>query len=88
MKAEKILKDLNEIAEFYDAIKLHPKFESLTQELKSEITLAEQKKAGKADRFKAALRNSKKINKEWLYSRPGIAGAFILENGKRSLKQN
>lgn len=83
INAEKLLKELNGFADVYHGLGAEPKFQSLVQSLKEEIALAEQKKAGKADRFKAALRFSKATNKQWKGIRPGIAGAYIGESGKQ-----
>lgn len=83
INAEKLLKELNGFADTYYGLGAEPKFQSLVQSLKEEIALSEQKKAGKADRFKAALRFSKSANKKLKYSRPGIAGAYIGESGKQ-----
>lgn len=83
MDAAKLLKELNGFADVYYGLGAEPKFQSLVQSLKEEIALAEQKKAGKADRFKAALRFSKAANKKWKYGRPAIAGAYIGESGKQ-----
>lgn len=84
MDAAKLLKELNGFkAEVYGNHEAHPKLEAVLQSLKEEVALAEQKKAGKADRFKGALRFSKATNKRWKGIRPGIAGAFIGESGKQ-----
>lgn len=83
INAEKLLKDLNGFADVYYGLGAEPKFQSLVQSLKEEIALAEQKKSGKADRFKAALRFSKATNKQWSYKKPSIAGAYIGESGKQ-----
>ena len=82
MDAAKLLTELNGFADMYYGLGAEPKFQSLVQSLKEEIALAEQKKAGKADRFKGALRFSKAANKQWKGARPGIAGAYML-NGKQ-----
>lgn len=79
MDAAKLLTELNGFADVYYGLGAEPKFQSLVQSLKEEIALAEQKKAGKADRFKAALRFSKAANKQWKYARPGIAGAYMMD---------
>lgn len=84
MKAENILASLNRIAELYaPGVISTPEYEKLAQGLREEIALAEQKRAGKADRFKAALRFSKKCRKEQGESRPALAGAYIGENGRQ-----
>ena len=83
ISAEKLLKELNGFADTYYGLGAEPKFQSLVQSLKEEIALAEQKKAGKADRFKAALKFSKMAEKEQKHTRPGIAGAYIGEGGKQ-----
>ena len=83
MDAVKLLKELNGFADTYKGLGAEPKFQCLVQSLKEEIALGEQKKAGKADRFKGALRFSKATNKQWKDRRPGIAGAFIGETGKQ-----
>lgn len=83
ISAEKLLKELNGFADVYYGLGAEPKFQSLVQSLKEEIALSEQKKAGKADRFKGALRFSKATNKQWKNARPGIAGAYIGESGKQ-----
>lgn len=76
MNAEKVLTSINEIAKQYPEITITKEFVVLAQSLREEIMLAEQKKAGKGDRYKAALRFSKDLNKEFYNSRPSIAGAF------------
>lgn len=82
MNAEKVLTSINEIAKMYaPEIAKTKEFMALAQSLHEEIMLAEQKKAGKGDRYKAALRFSKALNKEFSESRPGISGAFIGEDG-------
>lgn len=83
MNAEKVLSSINLIVEKYapNASK-EPEVEALAQSLREEIALAEQKKAGRADRFKAALRFSKFANKANQDRRPGMAGAYVL-NGKQ-----
>lgn len=83
MNAEKLLKELNGFADVYYGLGAEPKFQSLVQSLKEEIALSEQKKAGKADRFKAALKLSKQAEKAAGKVRPGIAGAYIGESGKQ-----
>lgn len=83
ISAEKLLKELNGFADVYYGLGAEPKFQSLVQSLKEEIALAEQKKSGKPNRFKAALKFSKMSQKEQKYSRPGIAGAYIGESGKQ-----
>lgn len=83
LDAAKLLKELNGFADVYYGLGAEPKFQSLVQSLKEEIALDEQKKAGKADRFKGALRFSKATNKRWKGIRPGIAGAYIGESGKQ-----
>lgn len=84
MKAETILASLNRIAELYaPGVISTPEYEKLAQGLREEIAMAEQKRAGKADRFKAALRFSKKCRKEQGESRPALAGAYIGENGRQ-----
>lgn len=86
MNAEKVLCTINQIAEKYESsIARTPEFEALAQSLREEIALAEQKKAGKADRFKAALRFSKKCHKEQQATRPNMAGAYIDQNGRQCL---
>ena len=84
MNAEKVLSSINLIVEKYNSsIAQTPEFEALAQSLREEIALAEQKKAGKADRFKAALRFSKKVNKEFAKNRPATAGAFLDDKGRQ-----
>ena len=83
MDAAKLLKELNGFADFYKGLGAEPKFQSLVQSLKEEIALSEQKKAGKADRFKGAVKFAKLAKKEMKYSRPGVAGAYIGESGKQ-----
>ena len=83
LDATKLLKELNGFADVYKGLGAEPKFQCLVQSLKEEIALGEQKKAGKADRFKGALRFSKATNKQWKDRRPGIAGAYIGESGKQ-----
>lgn len=86
MKAETILQSINRIAELYaPGVISTPEFEKLAQSLREEIALAEQKRAGKADRFKAALRFSKKCNKEQSETRPALAGAYIDKNGRQCI---
>ncbi len=88
MKAENILKSINRIAELYAPGVINtPEFEKLAQDLREEIAMAEQKRAGKVDRFKAALKFSKRSKKEMEYSRPSLAGAYIAENGKQYIFQ-
>lgn len=82
MDAAKLLTELNGFADVYHGLGAEPKFQCLVQSLKEEIALAEQKKAGKADRFKAALKFSKMAKKSNI-ARPGIAGAYIGETGKQ-----
>lgn len=83
MDAAKLLKELNGFADVYYGLGAEPKFQSLIQSLKEEIALGEQKKAGKADRFKGALKFSKLAKKENNTTRPGNAGAYIGESGKQ-----
>lgn len=80
MNAEKVLSSINLIVEKYapNASKA-PEFEALAQSLREEIALAEQKKAGRSDRFKAALRFSKVANKANLGRRFGLAGAYVMD---------
>lgn len=86
MNAEKVLSTMNQIAEKYaEHIAQTPEFEALAQSLREEISLAEQKKAGRADRFKAALRFSKKCNKEQKTSRPSMAGAWMDAEGRQCI---
>lgn len=83
MKAEKVLKYISFIVNENPNIKQMPAVSELTQSLKEEIALEEQKKAGKGSRFKAALKFSKKANRHSAGFRPGIAGAYVDENGKQ-----
>lgn len=86
MNAEKVLKSINLIVSKYAPnASQSPEFEALAQSLREEIALAEQKKSGKADRFKAALRFSKKCNKEQRETRPYMAGAYIDEKGRQCI---
>ena len=86
MKAETILASLNRIAELYAPGVINtPEYKKLAQSLREEIALAEQKRAGKADRFKAALRFSKKCNKEQQATRPAMAGAWIDDQGRQCI---
>lgn len=86
MNAEKVLSSINMIVNKYAPnVSKAPELEALVQSLREEIALAEQKKAGKPNRFKAALRVSKRINKDLKDSRPGLAGAFTWEDGKQYL---
>ena len=82
ISAEKLLKELNGFADVYKGLGAEPKFQCLVQSLKEEIALGEQKKSGKPNRFKAALKFSK-MAKKLNTSRPGIAGAYIGEAGKQ-----
>ena len=82
MNAETMLKKIHQIAELYHPeIAETPEFQDLAQNLREEIALAEQKKAGRADRFKAALRLSKWVNREFRSTRPAMAGAYIDDKG-------
>lgn len=84
MNAEQVLKSINRIAGLYEpSIAKTPEFEALAQSLREEIALAEQKKSGKVDRFKAALRFSKKCRKELEDIHPGISGAYIDDKGRQ-----
>lgn len=81
MNAAKVLTTLNEIAAIHaPSIANVPEFQKLAQSLREEIALAEQKKAGKTDRFKAALRFSKWVHREQK-NNPSLAGAYIDEKG-------
>ena len=82
MDATKLLKELNGFADFYKGLGAEPKFQSLIQSLKEEIALSEQKKAGKADRFKGAVKFAK-LAKKGNPARPGVAGAYIGETGQQ-----
>ena len=76
------MKLIHQIAELYaPAIVESYEFMNLAQSLREEIALAEQKKSGKADRFKAALRLSKWVNREFRATRPAMAGAYIDDKG-------
>lgn len=89
MKAENILMSINRIAELYAPGVINtPEFEKLAQDLREEIAMAEQKRAGKADRFKAALRLSKWVNREFRDTRPAMAGAYIDEKGRQFIFHN
>ena len=82
MNAETVLKSINKIAELYNPeIAETFEFQDLAQKLREEIALAEQKKAGKADRFKAALRLSKWVNRAFRNTRPAMAGAYTDDKG-------
>lgn len=83
MDAAKLLTELNGFADVYKGLGADPEFQCLIQSLKEEIALGEQKKAGKADRFKGAVKFAKLAKKKSSYSRPGIAGAYIGESGKQ-----
>ena len=83
MDAAKLLTELNGFADVYKGLGAEPKFQCLVQSLKEEIALGEQKKVGKVNRFKAALKFSKLAKKTSEYSRPAIAGAYIGESGKQ-----
>jgi len=83
MNAETVLKSINNIAELYNpGIAETVEFQDLAQKLREEIALAEHKKSGKADRFKAALRFSKWVSREQ-QARPAMAGAYIDKNGRQ-----
>lgn len=82
MNAEKVLKSINQIAELYSpAIATTPEFTELARSLREEIAAAELKKSGKANRYKAAVRFSKWVQKEQKTTRPKMAGAYIDESG-------
>lgn len=87
MNAEKVLSSINLIAEKYGSVILAmtPEFMALAQSLREEIALAEQKKTGKGSRFKAALRFSKKVQKEFAARRPSMAGAYVDRKGAQCI---
>lgn len=80
MNAETILANINKIAAQHEIIKITKEYEMLVQGLKEEIALKEQKKSGKPNRFKAALRFAKYCNGMFKNTRPLFAGAFM-DNG-------
>lgn len=84
MNAEIVLKSINNIAQLYSPeIAETAEFQDLAQKLREEIALAEQKKSGRADRFKGALRLSKWVNREMLATRPNMAGAYTDDKGRQ-----
>ena len=84
MNAENILTSLNRIAELYaPGVIDTPEYEKLAQSLREEIALAEQKRAGNVDRFKAAVKFAKKCNRDMQEIKPYLAGAYTDCNGKQ-----
>lgn len=81
MNAEQFLTKMNNLSAICPQITQFPDYDAIVQGLKEEIALKTQKSAGRASRFKAALRFSKRAKKEMADRMPGIAGAFIGENG-------
>lgn len=65
-----------------------PEYKELEQKLKSDIALETYKKTGKQGRFKAALKFSKQLQKKWADAKPGVAGAYIQEDGRQCLVDN
>ena len=88
MNAEKVLSNLNYLqatypnyAEVFD----DPDYLAMVQSLKEEVALSAARSAGRASRFKAALKFSKQCFNMHKDTRPGFAGAYIDEKGRQCI---
>lgn len=88
MNAEKVLSTLINLQAAYggeNAAFIDPDYRSLIQSLKEDIALSAERSAGRADRFKAALKFSKKCFNKFKDTKPGFAGAYIDEKGRQCI---
>lgn len=88
MNAERVLSNLNYLQATYPdgaAVFHDPNYLAMIQSLKEEIALSAARSAGRASRFKAALKFSKQCFNMHKDTRPGFAGAYIDEKGRQCI---